>query len=61
MEDNKSELAIPKKLSSYKANPNKRIKCLELKLITSTLTENNNNKLIIYRRQLVKGKYNLSA
>ena len=23
--------------------------------------ENNNNKLVIYRRQLVKGRYNLSA
>ena len=61
VKDNKSELAIPRKLNSYKANLNRCRKCLQLKSAVGTLTENSNSELVVRRRQLVKGKHNPST
>ena len=60
-EDNKSKLAIFRKLNSCKANLNKYRKRPRLKSAAGTLIKNSNNKLIIHRRQLAKGRYNLST
>ena len=48
-----------KKLNSYKANLNRYRKCLLLKLAAGTLIKNSDNKLVIRRRQLIKGRCNL--
>ncbi len=61
VEDNKSKLAVPKKLNSCKANPNRHRKRPQLELVVGTLTENSNNEPVVCKRQLVKGRYNLSA
>ena len=60
-EDNKSKLAIFRKLNSRKANPNKYRKCFWLELAVATFMENSNNEPIVYRRWLVKGRCNLST
>ena len=61
IKDNKSELVILKKLNSYKTNLNKSRKRPQVELAVGTFMENSNNKLIIHRRQLIKGRYNLST
>jgi len=61
VEDNKSKLAVPKKLNSCKANPNRHRKRPQLELVVGTLTENSNNEPVVCKRQLVKGRYNPSA
>ena len=61
VEDNKSELAIFRKLNSCKANLNRYRKRPWLKLAAGTFIENSDSELVIYRRWLAKGKYNLSA
>ena len=48
--DNKSKLAIFRKLNSYKANLNKYKKCLWLELAAGTLMENSDNELVVYKR-----------
>ena len=50
IEDNKSKLAIFKKLNSYKANLNKYRKYPQLESAVGTFMENSNNKLVICRR-----------
>jgi hypothetical protein len=52
---------MPRKLNSYKANLNRSRKRPRAELAVGTLIENSNNKLIIRRRQLVKGRRNLST
>ena len=52
---------MPRKLNSCKANLNKCRKYFWLKSAIGTLIENSNNKLVVYRRWLVKRRYNLSA
>ena len=61
MKDNKSKLAVFKKLNSYKANLNRSKKRSEAELAANTLIKNNNNKLVIYKKQLIKKKYNPST
>ena len=61
VEDNKSELAIPGKLNSYKANLNRYRKRPWLELAVGIFMENSNSKLVIRRRRLAKGKYNPST
>ena len=60
-EDSKSRPAAPRKLNSYKANLNRSRKRPRVELVVGTLIENSDNKLVIRRRRLVKGRYNLSA
>ena len=57
-EDNKSEPVIPKKSNSRKANLNRSRKRPWLELAAGTLIENSDNKLVVCRRRLVKGRYN---
>ena len=52
---------MPKKLNSYKANLNRYRKRPWLELAVGTLIENSNSEPVIYKRRLVKGKYNLST
>jgi hypothetical protein len=61
VEDNKSKLAVPRKLNSHKANLNRCRKRPWLKLVVGTLIKNNDNELVMYRKWLVGGRYNLSA
>ena len=61
VKDNKSELAVPRKLNSCKANLNRCRKYPWLKLAAGTFIKNSNNELVVYRGWLVKGKHNPSA
>jgi hypothetical protein len=61
VEDSESELAVPKKLNSYKANLNRSRKRPRAELAAGTLIENSDNKPIMRRRRLVKGRHNLST
>jgi len=49
---------MPKKLNSYKANLNRYRKCFWLELVVSVFIKNSNNKPIVYRKWLIKGRYN---
>ena len=61
VKDNKNKPIIFKKSNSHKANLNKYKKHPQPELAANTLTENNNNKPVVHRRQLVKKKHNPSA
>jgi hypothetical protein len=50
-----------RKSNSHKANLNRHRKYPWLELMAGTLMENSNSELVMYRRRLAKGRYNLSA